>query len=724
MILGLPLPARFAVLASFAWCLPASGPCQQPTQDPTQTRPMHPTKKQNRLASETSPYLRQHATNPVDWHPWGKEALERSKKEGKPIFLSVGYSSCHWCHVMERESFEDEKIAALLNEHFVCIKVDREERPDLDEIYMAAVQAMTGNGGWPMSVWLTPDLEPFYGGTYFPPEDRNGMPGFSRVVTQLAKVWRERRDECVKGGKQLTEHLRSALQTAGGAKDLPQRIAASMTAQSQAQYDEVHGGFASAPHFAPKFPHAAELRVLLLQQSRNDSSAAVMATTTLDRMATGGMFDQLGFGFHRYSTDREWLVPHFEKMLYDNALLAVAYLEASLVPGGDRFRDIARRTLDYMAREMQSKDGAFWSSQDADSEGVEGRFFVWSMDDLSAALGDDAELASARWGASAAGNWEGTNVLHAAASTDQLAKQFPGEPSIVAKLESARTRLLEVRSKRVRPATDDKALAAWNGMAIEAFARAAQVDGDPRFLAAAQRAAAFVLDRMVEDGRLLRSWRDGRGQGPSFVEDYGFVADALVTLFEADADPRWLAAARDLLRTAVDRYGDAQGGGFYFTSDEHESLLARSKNVTESSIPSGTAMVVRALLRCGLLLGDEAMFARGVQALRAHADLLEKAPVAVPSLVLAAEFAQADPREVVVAGDPADARTRALLDAALRSFPRFAVVGLVHDGNRKQLEALSPVFVGKSPVDGVPAAYVCRRGACEKPVTDPAELRL
>ena len=724
MNLGLPLLARFAVVASFAWWLPASGLCQDPGQEPSQSRPMQTPKKQNRLASETSPYLRQHATNPVDWHPWGKEALERSKKEGKPIFLSVGYSSCHWCHVMERESFEDEKVAALLNEHFVCIKVDREERPDLDEIYMAAVQAMTGNGGWPMSVWLTPDLEPFYGGTYFPPEDRNGMPGFSRVVSQLAKVWRERRDECVKGGKQLTEHLRSALQTAGGAKDLPKRIAASMTAQSKAQYDEQHGGFASAPHFAPKFPHAAELRVLLLQQARGDEAAAAMATKTLDRMAQGGLFDQLGFGFHRYSTDREWLVPHFEKMLYDNALLAVAYLEASRVPGGDRFRDVARQTLDSMAREMQSKDGAFWSSQDADSEGVEGRFFVWSMDDLRAVLGEDASLAAARWGASSEGNWEGTSVLHAATPLEDLERRFPGEQPIAVRLESARSRLLEARSKRVRPATDDKALAAWNGMAIEAFARAAQIDGDPKVLAAAQRAASFVLERMVVDGRLLRSWRDGRGQGPSFVEDYGFVADALVTLFEADGDPRWLRGARDLLRVAVDRYGDSSGGGFFFTSDEHESLLARSKNVTESSIPSGTAMVVRALLRCGLLLGDEAMFARGVQALRAHAELLEKAPVAVPSLVLAAEFAQADPREVVVAGDPSDPRTRALLEAAWRAFPRFSVVGLVHDGNRKELEAMSPVFVGKSPVDGVPAAYVCRRGACEKPVTDPKEWKL
>jgi uncharacterized protein len=716
-------PLRPVLLVGIA-LIGAASPCCQDAPQAAPNPTMQSPKKPNRLQDSTSPYLRQHAHNPVDWHPWGPEALTKSKQSGKPIFLSVGYSSCHWCHVMERESFMDEAVAALLNEHFVCVKVDREERPDLDEIYMAAVQAMTGSGGWPMSVWLTPDLEPFYGGTYFPPEDRNGLPSFARVVRQLAKVWSERRADCEKGGKQLTEHLRSALKATGGADELPRGVAASMVEQSKERYDEQHGGFAQAPHFAPKFPHASELHVLLLQATRGDAAARTMADTTLDRMAAGGMFDQLGFGFHRYSTDREWLVPHFEKMLYDNALLAGVYVDASLLPGGERHRDVARWALDAMLSDLRGPEGAFWSSHDADSEGMEGKFFVWSDAEWRAVLGDDAALAAARWGVTDSGNWEGTNVLHVAASHEQLAARFGVTVvEVASKLERCRVALLAARNRRARPATDDKVLAAWNGMAIAALARAWHVLGDAEHLEAAQRAAAFVLDRMTVDGRLLRSWRDGRGQGPSFVEDYGFVADALITLFEADADPRWLSAARDLLRVAVSRYGDEQGGGFFFTSDDHEALLARSGNVTESSIPSGASMVALSLLRCGLLLGDEAMHARGVRAVRAHASLLEKAPIAAPTLVYACEFAQADPREIVVSGPPDDPRTRALLLAARRAFPRFSAVGLVHDGNREALEALSPLFVGKQPIDGVPAAYVCRRGACEKPVTDPEDLR-
>jgi hypothetical protein len=689
-------------------------------QDPMQ----HP-RPRSRLADSASPYLRQHASNPVDWHPWGKEALERSKKEGKPIFLSIGYSSCHWCHVMERESFMDEATAALLNANFVCIKVDREERPDLDEIYMAAVQAMTGNGGWPMSVWLTPDLEPFYGGTYFPPEERSGMPSFRRVLTQLARVWREKPEECRKGGKQLTAHLRAGLQAEMAPGELKSGVATKLAEQSATRFDEAHGGFASAPHFAPKFPHASELEVLLLLAHRGDERAKRMASVTLDRMANGGLFDQIGYGFHRYSTDREWLVPHFEKMLYDNALLACAYLEASLQPWGQTHAATALQTLEYVMREMQSERGGFFSSQDADSEGEEGRFFVWTLRELREALGDDLELAASRWGVSEEGNWEGRNVLHAARDVDAIASSVGKPPAEVRSvLERCRVRLLETRGRRVRPATDDKVLASWNGMAIEAMARAWQVTGDRKCLDSAQRAASFVVQEMLVDGRLVRTFSNGRAQGPAFLDDYGFMACALLTLFEADSDPRWLAAARDLLRVCVARFGDDADGGFYFTSDDHESLIARSKNVTESSIPSGGARVAHALLRCGLLLGDEAMYARGERSLKRHADLLAEMPAAAPSLVMAAEFALSDPREVVIAGDPADSRTRALLEAAWRTPSRRVVVGLVHDGNRAQLEALSPVFVGKTSKDGVPAAYVCRRGACEAPVTDPKELKL
>ncbi len=717
-------PLRRFLLVGLVCGGTATARCQTKSPEPMPNAPMQMPKHSNRLKDATSPYLRQHAHNPVDWHPWGPQALAKSKQEGKPIFLSIGYSSCHWCHVMERESFMDATVAALLNEHFICVKVDREERPDLDEIYMAAVQAMTGNGGWPMSVWLTPNLEPFFGGTYFPPEDRNGLPGFTRVVRHLAKVWRERREECEKGGKQLAEHLRTALKATGVADELPRGVAASMVAASKERYDEQHGGFAVAPHYAPKFPHPAELQVLLLQATRGDSAARTMADTTLDRMASGGMCDQLSFAFHRYSTDREWLVPHFERMLYDNALLARVYVEASLLADGSRHRGPARRTLDAMVTDMLGPAGAFWSSHDADTEGVEGKFFVWSEEEWRAVLGENAMLAAARFGVTAKGNWEGANVLHIAASHEQLAQRFGGTTEeIAARIEQCRIALRSARDKRPRPATDDKILAAWNGMAIGALARAAHAFDDARHLEVAQRAAAFVLDRMVVEGRLLRSWRDGRGQGPSFVEDYGFVADGLITLFEADGDPRWLAAARDLLRIAIQHYGDEQGGGFFFTSDDHEALLARSSSASESSTPSGVAMVALALLRCGLLLGDEAMHGRGIAAIAAHAALLKNVPIAAPTLVFACEFAQADPREIVVAGAPDDPRTRALLDAARRAFPRFSAMGHVHAGNRKALEELSPLFVGKEPIGGVPAAYVCRRGACERPVTDPNEIK-
>lgn len=713
-------PRRAAVLVSLVLSLACTGTAQHPVQEPKPVAQPKP----NRLATSTSPYLRQHANNPVDWYPWGKEALDRAKKEGKPIFLSIGYSACHWCHVMEHESFENAATAALMNDNFVCIKVDREERPDLDEIYMTAVQAMTGSGGWPMSVWLTPDLQPFYGGTYFPPEDAHGRPGFPRVLQQLAKVWTERREDCERGAAQLTEHLQKVLRPTSESSVLESGIAESMRAQSSERYDATHGGFAEAPHYAPKFPHPSELLVLLRLAAKGDEAARTMARTTLDRMAAGGMNDQLGFGFHRYSTDREWLVPHFEKMLYDNAQLAVVYAESFAATKDERHGAVVRRTLDYCLRELRDGKGGFWSSQDADSEGVEGKFFVWSLEEWNRLLGDDASLAASRWGVTAAGNWEGHNVLFDAVSVDTLAKTLGKDPvDLAARLENARLALFTARSTRVRPGTDDKVLAAWNGLAIGAFARAAQVFGEERYVVAAREGAAFVLDSMIVEGRLRRSWRDGRAEGPAFLEDHAFVADALLTLFETDADPRWLAAARDLLATAVKRFGDDTDGGFHFTSDDHEALPTRSKNATESSTPSGVAVMAMALLRAGLLLGDEALFARGEKALLANASLLARAPVAAPSLVAAVQFLQGDPREVVVAGEPGDPRTQALLDAARRRFPSLGVVAHVHDGNRAALERLSPTFVGKRPIEGRPCAYVCRRGVCEAPVFEPEALQ-
>ncbi|MEC7583295.1 MAG: thioredoxin domain-containing protein, partial [Planctomycetota bacterium] len=676
----------------------------------------------NRLAKETSPYLRQHANNPVDWYPWGPEALERAKKEDKPIFLSIGYAACHWCHVMEHESFENPAVAAYLNEHFINVKVDREERPDIDEIYMAAVQAMTGQGGWPMSMFLTPDLKPFYGGTYFPPEDSMGRPGFRRVAEHLADAWKNQRDKCVQGSEELTAHLQKVLLPSlpPGAPDAA--MVTRMAEQSASRFDEVHAGFAQAPHFAPKFPHAAELTVLLRVGVGGDAKAMTMGLQSLDQMMQGGIYDQLGGGFHRYSVDREWLVPHFEKMLYDNAQLVPCYLEAYQLTGEQEYARVARETLDYLLREMQHVDGGFYSSQDADSEGVEGRSFVWQLDEFQEVLGDLAPLAASRWGVTAAGNWEHTNVLSLVKTVAELAKEYGLEESVVEeRLETARQKLLERRNQRVQPGTDDKILTAWNGLAIEAFCRGYQVLGDEKYLRAAERAADFVLRELVKDGRCLRSWHSGKAQHMGYLEDYSFLADSLVTLFEQTGEPRWLVAAEQLLVAAIEHFQD-EDGNFFFTADDHEELIARTKTVMESSTPSGMALTAKGLLRCGLLLGNETLYETGVKIFEANHALLNQSPVGCPSLVAALQMHLAEPREIVVVGSPEDARTAALREKVDGLLPPFHVTAWVHEGNRDELARLSPVFAGKELVDGSPAAYVCRRGVCEKPVTQPAEL--
>jgi hypothetical protein len=723
-----------ALLPSLLWiaCAVSAGAAAQVPPEQSSTAPASPdpakqepkpVRAPNRLSRENSPYLRQHAHNPVDWYPWGEEALQRSRREDKPIFLSIGYSACHWCHVMEHESFADDAIAAMMNEHFVCVKVDREERPDLDEIYMTAVQAMTGQGGWPMSVWLTPEGKPFYGGTYFPPDDRHGRPGFRRLCEHLAAAWKNRRAEVLRGSKELTEHLQKALATAAPPGEPGPATQALFREQSAERFDDVHGGFAQPPAWAPKFPHASELQALLrIAVAANDGKALSMFTVTLDRMAEGGMYDQLGGGFHRYSTDREWLVPHFEKMLYDNALLVPCYLEGYQATGNAEWARVVRETLHYLLREMRHTDGGFYSSQDADSEGVEGKFFVWQRREFDVLLGADAELAAQRWGVTEAGNWEHHNVLWLARSVADAAKATGREPAAAATaLASARAKLLHARTRRVRPGTDDKILTAWNGMAIQAFAQAFLVLGDPEYLTAAQQAADFVQRELVQDGRCLRSWHSGKARHRGYLEDHAFLADALLSVFECDFDPRWLGAARAHLERIAAHFRD-QDGGLFFTADDHEQLLARSKSVHEASTPSGQAIAARAFLRAGLLLGDEVLYALGTGVLRQSHDLLQKAPIACPSLVLALQFHLGDPREIVIAGEPSDPRTQALLAKVRGEFGPHRVVALVHAGNRAALAKLSPVFAGKEPVDGVPAAYVCRRGVCERPVTDPALL--
>ncbi|MBX3464078.1 MAG: thioredoxin domain-containing protein [Planctomycetes bacterium] len=711
----MPIPPR--LLAALGCVLPLAMPpaaAQDAAVPPTPTDP--PT---NRLGAATSLYLRQHRTNPVHWQEWGPEALARAQREDRPIFLSIGYSACHWCHVMARESFADPAVAAVLNEHFVCIKVDREERPDLDEIYLAALQAMGQDGGWPLSAWLLPDGRPFYAGTYFPPADAHGRPGFRRVCERLAQAWREQRTAIEANAGALARHLERVLAPALPPGEPSADLLAAIEPSAAARFDAEHGGFAPPPARAPKFPSPRELQVLMRLGS---APALAMARTTLEAMARGGMFDQLGGGFHRYSTDRAWVVPHFEKMLYDNALLASCYLEASERFDEPGFAAVARATLDYMLRELQHGDGGFFASQDAQSEGEEGRFFVWTREQFDTLLGDEAELAARHFGVRPDGNWEGRSVLVRGEGAAALAaaKDLP-VAAVEARLQAARARLSAARDQRVRPATDEKILAAWNGLAIAALVQGHRTLGDARYLAAAQAAAAFAVRELVVDGRCRRAWPGPTTTPNGFLDDHALLAEGLLALFEGDGDPRWLAAARALLQTVQERFG-AGDGTFWYTADDQARVVARTKNAVETATPSGTAAVAMACLRAGLLLADEALYDAGVAVLRAHHELLAEAPAAAPSLVLALQFHLEGPREVVVVGPPDDARTQALLRAA-RALPASGyVVAHLHEGNRAALTASSVLFAGKTTVDGAPAAYVCRRGVCKAPVTDPARL--
>ncbi|HEU4420357.1 MAG TPA: thioredoxin domain-containing protein, partial [Planctomycetota bacterium] len=563
----------------------------------------------------------------------------------------------------------------------------------------------------------TPDGRPFYGGTYYPPEDAHGRPGFRRVLEALAKAWREKKNDVNAQADQLAEHLRTVLAPKLVAGEPSAAALAEVLSQSKQRFDEVSAGFAYAPHFAPKFPHASELQALLRLP---DAKALDIAQRTLAAMRRGGIYDQIGGGFHRYSTDRQWLVPHFEKMLYDNALLVPCYLDAFARTGEADHAVVARETLDYLLREMRHERGGFYSSQDAQSEGVEGKFFVWSKAEFDAVLGDLAELARAHFGVTADGNWEHTNVLVLAQPAEALAAGAE-LATVKTRLQQARSRLMAAREKRVHPGVDDKILCAWNGLALTALASGYRHLGDARYLEAARALAGFLLDEMVKDGRCRRSWHGGTARHQGYLEDHAMLADGLVSLFEVDPDPRWLEQSRKLLQSVREHFR-AEDGGFYSTADDHEQLLARSKSAVESSTPSGMAAIVRACLRAGLLLGDDQLYEMGVGGLRANHLLLLNSPAACPALVVALQFHLADPREIVVAGEPGDARTRALLEAAWRAFPDHHVIALVHDGNRKALAALSKVFDGKEPRDGVPAAYVCRRGVCDAPVTDPAKL--
>jgi uncharacterized protein YyaL (SSP411 family) len=669
----------------------------------------------NRLIHARSPYLLQHARNPVDWYEWGDEALQRARDEDRPILVSIGYSACHWCHVMERESFEAPAIAALMNERFVCIKVDREERPDLDDLYMTAAQMLAGSGGWPLNVFLTPDLQPFYAGTYFPPDDRWGRPGFPSVLQGVAQAYRDQREQIEAAAASLTDAL--ARHSADGEPGvLSPRLIDAAVADLKRSFDERWGGWGAAP----KFPSAATIQLLLRHHRRTgDDQALRMATVTLDRMAAGGMYDQLGGGFHRYSVDERWLVPHFEKMLYDNALLVPAYLDGYRVTGNEEYARIARETLDYLLRDMQDAGGGFHAATDADSEGEEGRYFVWDLSELIGVLGaEDAELFAACYGVTAAGNFEGRNILHVPAPLAEVAgRRGTDAAELRTRLDRMRATLLAERQKRVAPGKDDKVLADWTGLAISALALGFQTLGDARYRDAAERAARFVLTGMRRDGRLLHAYREGHAYLDAFLDDHAFVLQGLIGLYGATFDAEWVDAAREIADAMLAGFWDAEAGGLYFTVGERPDLIARPKKTFDGATPSGNAVAARALLLLGRLTGEATYAMRGEETLRALAGQAGKTPRAFPAFLCAVDAAMTTPTEVVVAGEVEAPATQALIATARAGFAPDRLVLAVDPSGR-----VLPPMEGKGPVNGKPAAYVCDAGGCRPPVTTAEEL--
>ncbi len=677
----------------------------------------------NRLAAETSPYLLQHANNPVDWYPWGPEALARSKLLDRPIFLSIGYAACHWCHVMERESFEHEATARYLNDHFVSIKVDREERPDLDQVYMAAVQAMSGGGGWPMTVFLTPAGRPFYGGTYYPNEPRHGMPSFRQVLEGVDRAWREQRADVEAAGGRLVQALTEQSAIVAGPDDPSPALLDAATAAIATAFDPVNGGWGRAP----KFPQPIVIEYLLRRHAAiGDSSALEIAERSLDAMADGGIHDQLGGGFHRYSTDERWLVPHFEQMLYDNAQLARTYIHAFAATGSQRFREVATGVLEYMIRELTTDDGAFASSQDADTDGIEGLSFTWRAPEVRDVLGDAAPLFEAAYGMTDEGNWEGVTVLSRVATDADLAGQFGLRVADVpALLADARARLLVRRADRPQPARDDKALAAWNGLAIAALADAAMhlgatdPDGADRYRDAALRAADTIVSGLLaEDGTLARSWKDGRATGSGVLEDHAFLAEGLLALYEATGDERWFAIARSLADRVLDHFADP-AGGFFDTGDDHERLVTRPKDLQDNAIPSGNAMAVTVLLRLEAWTGEARYRAAATAALRLVVPFVVRYPTGFAQWLSAMDQALAPVVEVAIVGALDDPATTGLMAETRRGYRPNQVVSVAADPRA----SVVPLLADRVALDGRPTAYVCRSFTCRLPVGDPAALR-
>ena len=687
----------------------------------------------NRLIHETSPYLLQHAHNPVDWYPWGQEALQKAREEDKPILLSIGYAACHWCHVMERESFENLDTARLMNDLFVSIKVDREERPDLDALYMDAVQALTGSGGWPMTVFLTPDGAPFFGGTYFPPVTRYGMPSFPQLLRSIANLYRTRRDDV----ERQAEEFRQFYQRRSDVKvELPQTITpnamptvedlAQAAEQLLSEMDAVEGGFGRAP----KFPHTMTLEFLLRMVSRAenegvDSDDLVrLIRLTLDKMADGGIYDQVGGGFHRYSTDARWLVPHFEKMLYDNALLAPLYLHAWQIFGDTRYRDICEQTLDYVLREMTDPTGGFYSTQDADSEGEEGKFYTWTPEEITGILGErDAAIVSSVWDITSAGNFEGKNIAHVARPVAEVAAEFGlSRREVENIIARARDRLYTERSRRIWPGRDDKALTGWNGLMLRAFADAGCALDRDDYRQAAVSNASFLTARLWQSGALLRSWRQGNAKIAGYLEDYAALVNGLISVYEATGDSRHYQLARRVSDDMIERFWDAEKGTFFDTARDHEALIGRPREVTDNAIPSGMSMAVEALLRMWALSGEGRFYDVAAHVLTIFAPTIVTQPSAFGHLLCALDDYIGPLYEVAIVGAHGDERVRSLERAVSDAFLPRAVLAV---GEPQEPDAKEdvPLLSGRILVDGAPAAYVCHNFVCQQPITDAETLR-
>lgn len=662
----------------------------------------------NHLAGETSPYLRRCITHPVEWYPWGQDALARARDEDKPIFLSIGYSACHWCHVMERESFTDEETAALLNREFISVKVDREERPDLDAIYMQAVTTLTGRGGWPLSVWLTPDGAPFYGGTYFPPSPRFGMASFRQVLETIARVWRERRDELHRAAAELREHLDRESADLPGRTDAGPSILAEALGNLRRSFDTVNGGWGGAP----KFPQPLVLEYLLAQhvlhpQPRLD----VDIQLTLDAMAAGGIYDHLGGGFHRYSTDERWLVPHFEKMLYDNAQLARCYLHAWQHMSRPRYRRVAEETLDYLLSRMAHPQGGFFSAEDADSEGKEGAFYVWTIEEIREVISPaEADLTQTTYGLTREGNFEGTNVLHRTLASDS------DEPALAA----ARAKLLAARDTRVHPARDEKILAAWNGLTLTAFADAARILPSERYLRAAVAAAEFVATELVrEEDRLFHSWKDGRSAGNGFLDDYACMVEGLLAVYETTYEERWFALARGLADAMV-RHFRRPEGGFFDTSDDHEALIVRPRSLQDSPTPCGNALAATALLKLAGYTGESGYLSQAEETLAAAGISIGRVPMMFGQWLSALLLAQSGLTEIAVVGDPITPETKALLSVIRTGLRPSAITAARLPG----AATVIPLLEGREPSPGeATTAWVCHGSTCLPPTSDPSTLQ-